>query len=218
MKNEIMTTCTEFLDYLKSKEYDEKSLYVSNYNIPKCPDSTCYKRIEVRDNGRVVQAFILMPEEDRKTYMKYSFYRVYNQYASKNENVRPACYVVSKNSENIWEVYNCNCLDLKMDENSYNRIINYKEAKKSFYRRWYSVPSVKMIRELRMLTIAFSIIGILLILFHKAIGLSSEALKIIGIMTPIFAIIATVAPCLNSIKIFGNAICLSTEDDYVKKL
>lgn len=215
--NKEITTCTEFLKYLKSEHYDEKNLYVSNYHNPDIADGVSYKRIEVRDKGRVVQAFVLMPEEDRKKFKKYPFYRVYKQYASKTENVRPACYVVSKNSENIWEVYNCNCLDLKMDENSYSRIINYKEARKSFYRRWYSVPSVKKIRELRVLTIALTIIGILLITFHKVIGLSSNALMLVGIMTPIFAIIAAMAPCLNSISIFGNALCLSTEDDNVEK-
>lgn len=152
-----MSYVKDFVENLVSKEYPETSIHTGTYKY----DGKTYDRVEVFSDGHIIQAFVLMSEEDcKEPPHKFPFYRTYRQWNDYGYLTLPACNVAVKNRQTgKWEIHSAS--DLKHEITSPD-FLNYDEAVKRFKTRWEFSGD----RRFRRLTMWLSISGLIIVLLY----------------------------------------------------
>lgn len=150
---------TSFAEYLKSKGYDSDSIRPKQYRY----GNNTFERIEITDNDRIIQAFVVMKEDQYNKTSKFPFYRVYNQRNKYGESVNPACFIAVHNENGdggkwtIWDAKNT-----RLPRGS-STLLDYNKAVERFNKRWESPGNENLYKKLKVYT--FIGLGFILLYF-----------------------------------------------------
>lgn len=133
-----------FIEYLKSMGYDSDSIRSKPYRYG---DNT-FERIEIINNGRIIQAFVVMDEDRYGKTPRFPFYRVYNQRNEYDESVNPACFIAvhKEKAEEGWTIWGANDTRVPMKSSS---LLDYDQAVERFNRRWDSIGNMELYKTIK---------------------------------------------------------------------
>lgn len=195
---------TLFTEYLINKcKYPSESIRTNLYKY----DCKEYERVEIINDGAIIQAFVLMSPTHVEQIDKFPFYRTYYQRNEYGTIVTPACNVAVYNEKSgTWDIHSPK--DLKHELTSPD-LLNYDKAVNRFRKRFNQIGNEKLASILKRLSISAAIIiGLYFIayflylnelLFGIIIPMNSYVISI----TIILLILVFVPPLIPYIKSIG---------------
>lgn len=183
--------------------------FINKYRNPKDKSDPYHYRIDVRDREKTIQSFLIMTPSDLQRTEKYPFYRAFKQNATKKDEVRPACFLVSKEEDGEWCAYNCNCPEQKL---SSDNIFDYDKAAKRFNQRWNSVSSVEMLRKVKIVCWVAAGIILLLGIMDCILGFNLPNYIPILSVVLILVLLPLLLPHLTSVTLSKNGIGIDLDE------
>lgn len=203
--NNYLENFTAFLD---ASNYKGR-YFINKYRNPKDKSDPYHYRIDVRDREKTVQSFLIMTHSELQRTEKYPFYRAFKQKATRKDEVRPACFLVSKEDDGEWCAYNCNCPEQKL---SSVNVFDYDKAVERFNQRWNSVSSVEMLRKVKIVCCVAAGIILLLGLMGCILGFNlSSYIPILSVIL-ILVLLPILLPHLTSVTLSKNGIGIDLDD------
>lgn len=112
-----------------------------------------YDRVEAMSDGAVIQAFIIMKEQDVRDCDKFPFYRTYYQRNTFGYNVPPACNIAAYDEKKgKWSILSAN--DCKKELTSPN-FLNYDKAVERFRKRFSYCGNEELAKSIKRLSFSF---------------------------------------------------------------
>ena len=108
-----------------------------------------FERIEIINNCRIIQAFVVMDEDRYGKTPKFPFYRIYNQSNKYEETVNPACFISvhnKKDGEGKWTIWDTKNTRLPRDSSA---ILDYDQAVERFNKRWDSIGNMELYKTIK---------------------------------------------------------------------
>ena len=197
-----------FIAFLDASNYKGK-YFINKYRNPKDKSDSYHYRIDVRDKEKTIQSFLIMTPSELQNTEKYPFYRAFKQNATKKDEVKPACFLVSKEEDGEWCAYNCNCPEQKL---SSVNVFDYDKAVERFNQRWNSVSSVEMLRKVKIVCWVAAGIILLLGVIDCFLGFNfPNYIPILAIML-ILVLLPLLLPHLASVTLSKNGIGIDLDD------
>ena len=123
-----------------------------------------YERVEVFNGDVIIQAFVLMSEDQLKAQDKFPFYRTYTQKNMYGYLVPPACNVgVFRKKDEHWHIFSANDLRKELKRPVF---LNYNEATKRFEERFNYLGNYELGRAIKGLSIGLLCVIILYLIAH----------------------------------------------------
>lgn len=200
MNKKFSTLFTEYL--VNTCKYPSESIRANIYKY----DCNVYERVEIINDGAIIQAFVLMSPTHVEQIDKFPFYRTYYQRNEYGTIVTPACNVAVYNEKSgTWDIHSPK--DLKHELTSPD-LLNYDKAVNRFRKRFNQIGNEKLASILKRLSISAAIIiGLYFIayvlsenelLFRFVIPMNSYVVSIITILL-ILVIVPSLIPYIKSI-------------------
>ena len=192
-----------FMDYLvQTGNYPKNQLKVFQVKSrwENCDGIMVYDKPK---NGRVIQAFALMPDNLRTKHHVYPFYRTH-KWGENNGSLFPSCSIATMDDEGNWHVYDARETSSARDESSY---ISFENAKLRFEKRLNATPAMELRRKTR--SIAWTSAAILIAYFISGLAFPSLGLPLSAPVISLFIFIVVLIilpvfiPFITSIKMFG---------------
>lgn len=197
-----------YIAFLDAKNYKGK-YFINKYHCPKGKYGSYHYRIDVRDGEKTIQSFLIMTPSELLRTEKYPFYRAFKQNATKKDQVLPACFLVSKESNGEWSAFNCNCPEQKMSSDD---VFDYDKALERFKRRWDSVSSVEMLRIVRVICWTSSAIFLILTILDYVLNLGLLDYTMPLILILVLILIPIFLPHITSATLSKNGIGINLDD------
>lgn len=162
-------------------------------------------------NGRIIQAFALMPEELRTKHHVYPFYRT-TKWGGNNGPVYPSCSIATMDKDGKWTIYDAGETGRARDEDSY---INYEKAKQRFEKRYTATPAMELRNKTRCISLTSAAILIAYfvarLLFPSLnLPLNAEVVSLF-IFIVVLVMLPVLIPFITSIKVFGIDVLFGKE-------
>lgn len=192
------------IKHLLEKGYHRTDIHTSTYKY----NGKEYDRVEVLNEGYVIQVFVLMSAEHCRKLDKFPFYRSYNQWNDFGYLTPPACYVAVYISDDNWEYHNSSDLRLELTSPSF---LNYNEAVERFKKRLSFCGNKKLRKKIRCLSISYLLCVLLYLAAHvlsfngllnTKIPLDSAITSVL-ILIMILLLVPPLIPYIKSITIKG---------------
>lgn len=203
--DKYLESFTTFLDVSNYKG----RYFINKYHNSKDRSDPYHYRIDVRDREKTIQSFLIMTPSELQRTEKYPFYRAFKQNATRKDEVRPACFLVSKEEDGEWCAYNCNCPEQKL---SSVNVFDYDKAVERFNQRCNSVSSVEMLRKVKIVCWVAAGIILLLGVIDCFLGFNfPNYIPILAIML-ILVLLPLLLPHLASVTLSKNGIGIDLDD------
>lgn len=200
MNKKFSTLFTEYL--VNTCKYPSESIRTNIYKY----DCNVYERVEIINDGAIIQAFVLMSPTHVEQIDKFPFYRTYYQRNEYGTIVTPACNVaVYIKESDTWIIHSPK--DLKHELTSPD-LLNYDKAVDRFRKRFNQIGNEKLAHILirtsigAIIIIALYFIAYVLseneLLFGFVIPMNSYVVSIITILL-ILVIVPPLIPYIKSI-------------------
>lgn len=154
------------------------------------------------DDASVIQAFILMSDEVRRSHRIFPFYRTHN-WGKNNESVYPSCSIATQNDDSSWSVYDAHDSSKERDKT----YLNYDLALERFYRR-AEVASVQETGNtiksiswgLALIIIAYFIVS--LVCPDLSLPIEMNVVSLFGLVA-VLLLLPLLIPFIKGISLFG---------------
>ena len=203
-----------FLAFLRTNcKYPTRSLRTDTYKY----DSHEYYRVEVLSGDYVIQAFVLMSDDQCQNLDKFPFYRAYNQRNDYGFLIPPACYIaVNTSRPDDWSIHNSS--DLRHEITS-STLMNYRAAVERYMNRLKFHGNKRIVKDVSFSSLcALAII----VLYYAAHILSINGVlrntnipfdgSVLSILT-LIAILLILPPLIPYIKFQYHELSLEVNQD-----
>lgn len=149
-----------FVGYLQRCGYPKESIRTNTYKYA-CKE---YGRVEIVSDGYVIQAFVLMSEENCRSLDKFPFYRTYSQWNDKGKLTPPACNVaVNVSGKDAWEIHSASDLRHEITDPDF---LNYGKAIERFQYRLHFIGNERLTKIVRIMSVISLLCVILYVSAH----------------------------------------------------
>ena len=163
------------------------------------------------EDGRVIQAFALMPDTMRRLHHVYPFYRT-TSWGENNGSLYPSCSIATRDDKGNWKTFDARETSFLREESSY---IDFEKAKLRYEKRLNAAPVTELRKKTR--TASWVSAGILVMYFivdlifpSLNLPLGSDVVTLF-ILVVVLVLLPILIPFIRGISIFGFDVLFGRE-------